>query len=62
MAEILDEFDEPGAVTAGLDPDDHLADEGAVKSAGVIPFVVELGGAYLAADRVAVTNRVVLKK
>jgi hypothetical protein len=45
VAEPLDQFDEPGAVTAGLDPDDHLAGEGGIEAADIIPLVIQLGEA-----------------
>lgn len=56
MAEPPDEFNEPSGITAGLDSDDHVAGEGSIETADIIPLVVQLGEAYLTADRVAVTN------
>jgi hypothetical protein len=47
VAESLNEFDEPCAVAAGLDADDHLAGECGIEAADIIPLVTQLMEAYL---------------
>lgn len=42
VTEALDEFDEPSAVTAGLDADDHFTREGGIEAANILPFMREL--------------------
>jgi hypothetical protein len=56
VAEPLDERYESGTVTTGLYPHDHFASEGGVETTDIIPLMVQLGEAYLAAGQVAVTN------
>jgi hypothetical protein len=51
---LSDEFDEPSAVAAGLDPDDHFASQGGVEAADFIHLMVQLGELDLTISRVAV--------
>ena len=43
-AQALDEFDEPGAVTAGLNADGDFAGEGGMEAADIVPHMVPGGG------------------
>jgi hypothetical protein len=61
VAEALDEFDEPGAVAARLDPDDHLAGECGIEPADIISLVIQLMEADLTPGRVAVTNGLLMR-
>jgi hypothetical protein len=56
VAESLDEFDEPGAVAAGLYADDHLSREGGIEAADVIRLMIQLGESDRRVSGIAVAN------
>lgn len=52
---------EPGAVAAGLRPDNDLSGEPGIEAAGVITLVMKLPVMYLAVGRVAVADRMLTR-
>jgi hypothetical protein len=54
--EFSEQLLEPGAVAAGLQPNDDLAGESRVEAADVIPLVMKLQVMYLAVVRVTVAD------
>ena len=56
VAQSFDEFDEPGAVAARLDPDDHLTGECGIESADIVLFMIQLGESDLPVCRIAVAD------
>jgi len=53
MAEAPYQFDGPSAVTAGPDPDDHIACERRMEAADTTRFMVQFPEVYLTVGRVA---------
>jgi hypothetical protein len=56
MAEPLDEFDKPGTVPAGFDPDDHLAREAEIEATDIIPLMTQFSELDRPVGRIAVAN------
>jgi hypothetical protein len=56
VAEPFDEFDEPGAVAAGLYPDDHFAREAGIEAADIIRLMIQLGELDRTVCCIAVAN------
>jgi hypothetical protein len=55
VAEALQQFNEPGAIT-GFYPDDRIACEAGVEGADIIPFVLQLAEVERTVSRVTVAN------
>jgi hypothetical protein len=61
VAETRRQLLEPGAVAAGLQPDNDLAGEPGIEAAEVVTLVMKLPVVYLAVRRVTVADRVLTR-